>query len=336
MKKIYTLIAATAIVFSASAQRSMDNQHKLDGFSPKIQPTVNTGSRTAGDTLYYFDGEGFYGLGIDGTFNYALDDLDGLTVWTAGQPYFGVTDAFTFFYELMPTPGDTNIYMSATSYFTPAGTADNWFEVGPIAIPAGGAVYTWGHNIPDVNYRDGYEVLVSTTGLSNVTDFTDPAVFSVSDNDPTTALDTAGYPNTVWYPRSVNLSAYAGQSIYLAIHHNANDMFIINWDNFLVTEAGASGVGISEYVNGVRMGQNSPNPFGSFTNVNYMLENNSTVSMNVYDVTGKKVASQNEGMQTAGAHVIKFNADNLSAGVYYYALTVNGTATSTMKMVVVK
>ncbi|MCW3104709.1 MAG: Por secretion system C-terminal sorting protein [Bacteroidetes bacterium] len=335
MKKIYTLIAATAIVFSASAQRTMSNQHKLDGFTPKIKHTVNTG-RTTGDTLYYFDGESFYGTGLDATFNYALDDLDGKTIWTAGQPYFGTTDAFTFFYELLPTPGDTNFYMAATSYFSPVGCcADNWFEVGPINIPMSGATYSWGHNLPDPTYRDGYEILVSTTGLSNLTDFTDPAIFAVADNDPTTAADTAQTPSNTYYQRSVSLAAYAGQSIYLALHHNANDQFIINFDDFVVIE-GPSSVGVTEFVNGVKVAQNSPNPFGTTSTISYMLEKNCSVALSVYDVTGKMVASQSEGQQTAGTHSLKFNAENLSAGVYYYTLSVNGNAASTMKMVVVK
>ncbi len=88
--------------------------------------------------------------------------------------------------------------------------------------------------------------------------------------------------------------------------------------------------------NGVNVSQNMPNPTKGISTINYELAKNAAVTLAVYDVTGKKVASQNEGSQLAGKHAIRFNAENLSEGVYYYSLTVNGTATSTMKMVVIK
>ena len=89
-------------------------------------------------------------------------------------------------------------------------------------------------------------------------------------------------------------------------------------------------------VNGVKLGQNSPNPFSNATIIKYELQNSASVSVSIYDITGKKVAEQNEGNQNAGKHNINFNAQNLSAGVYYYSLTAGKNTTSVMKMVVIK
>jgi len=339
MKKIYTLIAATAIVFSASAQRSMTNANnpanKLTGFAPKYKPTVNA-DRMAGDSLFWTTMDYYGGTGIDATFNLMSEDLDGKNCAAAlAGSAFDPTSDFVYYYELLPTPGDTNIYVAANSWFNPVGQADDWLEFGPVMIPAAGATFHFGHVYNDPSYRDGYEILVSTTGMSNVTDFTDPAIFTIADNDPSTATDTAQYPSNQFSDNTVSLAAYAGQSIYLAIHHNANDMFIYNMDNLYIVENGA-GVGVAEFVNGAKVAQNAPNPFGTITAVTYELEKNAAVSMSVYDVTGKMVASQYEGEQSAGVHVLKFNAENLSAGVYYYSVAVAGNTVSTMKMVVVK
>ena len=193
---------------------------------------------------------------------------------------------------------------------------------------------SWRHNIPDGAYRDGYNVLVSSSGLDNYTDFSDPAIFTVTDNDPTTATDTANFPDNVFYLRSTDLSAYAGQSIYLAFQHYASDQFILYFDDILVTEGLSTGV--TEYTNGVKLYQNMPNPFNNSSVINYQLEKAAPVVLSVYDVTGKKVAEQNEGTQSEGGHSISFSAADLSAGVYYYSLRVGDNTTSTMKMVVVK
>ena len=100
----------------------------------------------------------------------------------------------------------------------------------------------------------------------------------------------------------------------------------------------AVNVGINEVNNlsGITLFQNQPNPFNKISTINYEIEKNTTVALSVYDVTGKKVVEQNEGNQNAGKHSINFNAENLSAGVYYYSLTAGKNTTSTMKMVIIK
>lgn len=97
-------------------------------------------------------------------------------------------------------------------------------------------------------------------------------------------------------------------------------------------------VGINEVnnSNGIKLFQNQPNPFNKTSVISYEIENNATVALTIFDVTGKKVAEQNEGNQNAGKHSLNFNAEHLSAGVYYYSLTAGEKATSTMKMVVIK
>lgn len=88
--------------------------------------------------------------------------------------------------------------------------------------------------------------------------------------------------------------------------------------------------------NGVKIKQNMPNPFANTSIINYELDHNAAVTLAVYDVTGKKMIEQNEGNQNIGQHTITVNAGNLSAGVYYYSLTVGKNKTSAMKMVVIK
>jgi xylan 1,4-beta-xylosidase len=67
--------------------------------------------------------------------------------------------------------------------------------------------------------------------------------------------------------------------------------------------------------------QNYPNPFNPITNIRFSLPRQSEVSLKIYDITGREVASpvQNQ-LMPAGRHYIAFDASNLASGVYTYRL----------------
>jgi hypothetical protein len=68
--------------------------------------------------------------------------------------------------------------------------------------------------------------------------------------------------------------------------------------------------------------RNAPNPFHSATNIEYTLPEAGRVSISVYDVMGRKVATLVDAQRAAGVHVQRFTAGNLSDGVYHYQFTV--------------
>jgi len=59
------------------------------------------------------------------------------------------------------------------------------------------------------------------------------------------------------------------------------------------------------------------------------------VSLKVYDVLGKEVATLVSGRQEAGSYVVPFNASGLSSGMYFYRLQA-GSFVETRKMMLVK
>jgi hypothetical protein len=83
------------------------------------------------------------------------------------------------------------------------------------------------------------------------------------------------------------------------------------------------------------LAQNHPNPFNPTTKIDFALPVNANVSMKVYDLTGKEVATLVNEFRTAGYYTIEFNSSNLASGIYYYKLT-TGTNTAVKKMVVIK
>jgi len=70
----------------------------------------------------------------------------------------------------------------------------------------------------------------------------------------------------------------------------------------------------------VKLNQNYPNPFNPSTNITFGLPQRSNVTITVYDVLGRKVASVFSGAKAQGFHSIQFDASNLSSGIYIYQL----------------
>lgn len=64
--------------------------------------------------------------------------------------------------------------------------------------------------------------------------------------------------------------------------------------------------------------QNHPNPFNSSTIISYGLPEDAYVTLNIYDVLGRKIKSLVDENQKAGIYNINFNAEDLASGVYIY------------------
>lgn len=80
---------------------------------------------------------------------------------------------------------------------------------------------------------------------------------------------------------------------------------------------------------------NYPNPFNPTTTINYQLPENGFVTIKVYDVLGKEVATLVNENKSAGYYQINFDASRLTSGVYIYTINVNGFAQS-KKMLLMK
>lgn len=78
-----------------------------------------------------------------------------------------------------------------------------------------------------------------------------------------------------------------------------------------------------------------PNPFNPSTNIEYKLSESSDVEINVYDSNGRKVATLVNQRQAPGSYSVRFNAENLSSGVYLYRLNTE-SYTESKKMLFIK
>ncbi len=81
--------------------------------------------------------------------------------------------------------------------------------------------------------------------------------------------------------------------------------------------------------------QNYPNPFNPTTVISYQLPVKGFVTLRVYNVLGKVVATLADVRQNAGTHNVTFDATGLPSGVYFYRLQA-GSYNKTMKLMLLK
>ena len=78
-----------------------------------------------------------------------------------------------------------------------------------------------------------------------------------------------------------------------------------------------------------------PNPFNPVTNISYGLPMDTQVTLNIYNVEGRKINTLVQGLRQAGSHTIEWNAEGYPSGVYFVKLDA-GEFTQTQKLMLVK
>ena len=88
------------------------------------------------------------------------------------------------------------------------------------------------------------------------------------------------------------------------------------------------------------LAQNFPNPFNPSTSISYELRSESSVTLKVYDLLGREVATLANGVEKTGLHTVRWSGRNeqgvsVSSGIYFYQLHA-GSFVSTKKMILLK
>lgn len=106
---------------------------------------------------------------------------------------------------------------------------------------------------------------------------------------------------------------------------SVDEMFMDNYcyypnSSWIIT--GVTPVG-SEIPSDYTLGQNYPNPFNPSTKINFAIPTTGLVTMKIYDVLGKEVASLLNETKVAGNYTVDFDGSKLSSGVYFYRIEAN-------------
>ena len=83
------------------------------------------------------------------------------------------------------------------------------------------------------------------------------------------------------------------------------------------------------------LSQNYPNPFNPVTTIEYTIPKSGIVTLNVYNITGKLMATIINGHSTSGKHTVIYDGSMLPSGTYFYQFQF-GNIFQTKKMMMIK
>lgn len=175
----------------------------------------------------------------------------------------------------------------STSWYSPAGASDDWMVTPAITIPASGNIFLkFKEFAPDPNYPDGYQVYISTTGTA-VADFTGSAALTVN-----------GANSAELTTKLVDLSAYYGQTIYIAFRNNSNDRFLLYIDDVEVLDLPNYDAKL-EYITLPRYG---------------VINTNSNLVLRVNNLGAQTITSLNVDWNDGTAHSATISGLNITPG----------------------
>jgi hypothetical protein len=149
---------------------------------------------------------------------------------------------------------------------------------------------------------------------------------------------TCGHPGT--WPVDTLRCTYSQGFDSVIVHYQAPPPTCQDYgtiyvaDNMRVTPV-VTGIPESRIAEMFSLNQNYPNPFNPITTISYQLPRQSHVTLKVFDVLGREVATLVNRIEQPGYKSVGFNASDLASGVYYYRLQA-GNFVETKKFVLIR
>lgn len=112
---------------------------------------------------------------------------------------------------------------------------------------------------------------------------------------------------------------------------NTTEWLYYRYDFDIPTDVNDPSVVVDKF----ELAQNYPNPFNPSTTINFSLAKSSDVSLKVYDMLGKEVATIVNGSMNQGSHQVTFDASDLASGLYVYTIR-TADFVSSKKMMLMK
>ena len=227
-------------------------------------------------------------------------------------------------------------------------------NVGAVAVDSRNIIWiaTWHEGIAGIEYGGGLTKFDGTNwhtyNISN-SPVTSNTIFDIEvDKDDNLWLSTCagglikfdGKNNWTIYNTSNSGIAFDSQNLVAIdtfdnkwIGHNESGISLFREDGVILT------VIKDDKINDINkefsLEQNYPNPFNPSTTITYSVMKSMHIKLNVYDILGREIKMLVNEEKKPGTYKIKFNADNLSSGIYCYRL-IAGNFSDTKKFVLLK
>ena len=191
----------------------------------------------------------------------------------------------------------------------------------------GGKVWKdYSGNLPDVPVNDIVVFNDRVTGAPICIVATDCGVFITMDLNNRIWWEVApGLPNSI----AMKLD-YRQNSLLLRVATHGRGIWEVN-----LAAVGPRGINTDKMNKRYFLYQNYPNPFNPSTKIKFEIPVDESVSLKLFDVTGKEVGELINGFKKAGTYSIPWDASRYSSGVYFYKLEA-GDFITVKRMVLVK
>ncbi|MBA3679817.1 MAG: T9SS type A sorting domain-containing protein [Bacteroidetes bacterium] len=199
MKKIILFIAALVSTLNLFSQTLFSNS-----FGNLILQTYTTSS----SSVDYTTTPSIFTIIKDGYKN---------NIGSATNPNkpFNVPAFKTEGWEVVYNPVENDTFLVCTSWLDTAASVDRWIITPSITNITANSVLTWLAKSPDVNNKESY-LVYGTNKTGTLT----PQDFNIGDQ-----LYTNNTENDTWTRHSVNLAAFAGQTLRFAFRDNSNNKY---------------------------------------------------------------------------------------------------------------
>jgi hypothetical protein len=121
----------------------------------------------------------------------------------------------------------------STSWYSPAGAANDWMWTPLITLPAGGGTLSWRAVAYDPAYPDGYEVRTMLSANGPPTGGSGTIGNQITGSS---VVFSVAAEQTAWTAHSVSLAAFNGQQVYVGFRNNSNDKFLLLIDDVKVID----------------------------------------------------------------------------------------------------
>ncbi|MFA5012898.1 MAG: Omp28-related outer membrane protein [Ignavibacteria bacterium] len=134
--------------------------------------------------------------------------------------------------------------------------------------------------------------------------------------------------NSLWVSSNCKLKVF--------VYKDGTPLYLAEVQQAIQTSINATGINNAEETPlNFELGQNYPNPFNPVTNIKFSIPKDGYVSLKIYDISGKLVATYLDGHVKAGKYNAEVSGEKLSSGTYFYTLKADGFS-ETKKMILIK
>jgi len=141
----------------------------------------------------------------------------------------------------------------------------------------------------------------------------------------------------IWNSTGIDVSnlivGFRGEFVGVGSQYNESFQLLVGYDSDISTVVG---VDVDDIVlNEFSLLPAYPNPFNPVTNISFVVDKSSEISLKIFDVNGKLVQVVNPKTYQIGVHNIQWNASSLSSGMYFIHM-LNGVDRYTQKVMLLK